>query len=774
MVLGAEATAMSCPDVSELERYATDATAADELSEIGEHIRTCSECSALLSEIGDNLRVVGRVREALLRDAVVTPPPAEVGPYRVLRELGRGGMGVVYLAEQRQPKRLVALKVLRPERASGALVARFEREASALAQLHHPGIAQVYESGVAGGNGHGCGGAAYIAMEYVRGRPLKTYLSEASPSVGERIELLAQICDAVHHAHVKGVVHRDLKPANILVVDGPDGAAAPKIVDFGVARLLELEAGSAAIETDHGQLLGTLPYMSPEQVAGDAAAVDARSDVFSLGVLAYEVLGGRRPHETAGRSWQEVARAVTEQSPPRLGRWDRRLRGDVETVVAHAMELEPERRYSSAAEMAADLRRCLRDEPIVARPASAWYQLAKLARRHRAAMLGAAACLALLVITTGAAVAQAVVATQQRDAAERRFGHARDAAAYLLSGVGSRIGGVLGAAEIDRHLAEETYAFYEKLAREAPADPAIILGRLGALYKLMRLSLAVGDAQRAVVLGETALRQIEPVRPLVAGDARLVETELNVYGVLAAAAGTLGDAAASERWRGLAAVLGERAAAEEPAFEGHAVGSLEFVEPVEITQLKRLLERQTGAAEAALAQKDGPAAAAHVAEALESLALLIDQDPRSDPLYRDDLPDYAPLAGPILIHAGSRFRYEGRRAGLLLLAAEAELLRGAADAAVERAQEAIEIAARQCRDRPMEIAPHAIAFRAQRQMAALLRSMDRPVAALEHALRAREHAARIVRGDRRNVSWQRALTAIDRLVAELRAAGGGP
>ena len=243
---------------------------------------------------------------------VVTEPeavPDRIGRYRIVRKIGEGGMGVVYEAEQENPRRTVALKVIRPGVASRQLLGRFRFEAQVLGRLHHPGIAQIYEAGTAviPGADRWQGEHPYLVMEYIRGRPLNEFVESSGLRTRERLELVAKTCDAVHHAHQKGVIHRDLKPANILVTE--DGQ--PKVLDFGVARLTDSDVQMTTLRTDVGQLIGTISYMSPEQVAGDSQELDTLSDVYALGVICYQTLTGRLPRDilddAAERAGQDFA-----------------------------------------------------------------------------------------------------------------------------------------------------------------------------------------------------------------------------------------------------------------------------------------------------------------------------------------------------------------------------------------------------------------------------------------------------------------------------------
>ena len=332
----------------------------------------------------------------------------QFGRYRIESVIASGGMGTVYRAQQDNPRRAVALKIIKYGVVSRSALRRFQFEAQVLGRLQHPGIAQVFEAGTVGA---GDDQQPFFAMELIEGEPLIRSAEQRNLSTRQRLELLAQLCEAVQHAHIKGVVHRDLKPANILV----DSTGRPRILDFGVAKATDSDIQTTTLRTGIGQLIGTIPYMSPEQVSGDPQEVDARSDVYALGVVGYELLTGRLPYDLRHKTIPEAARLIREEDPTPLSAANRSLRGDLDTIVAKALEKDPERRYQSAAALAADFRRYLHDEPIVARPPSMLYQLRKFSRRNKALVGGIA--IAFLALAAGATLAmwQAVRATQARD-----------------------------------------------------------------------------------------------------------------------------------------------------------------------------------------------------------------------------------------------------------------------------------------------------------------------------------------------------------------------
>ncbi len=403
--------------------------------------------SFLAAECGDDVELRREVEgmlaideghAAFLAEPPPVPPPsvrrvpAEIGRFRVLGVLGEGGMGTVYEAEQERPHRRVALKVMRPGFTNAHLARRFEVEVDVLGRLQHPGIAQIFEAGT---YDDGYGPQPFFAMERIRGEHLLEHCRRLEFGTRARLELIVRVCDAVHHAHVHGVIHRDLKPANVLV----DESGQPKVLDFGVARATDSDMQTMTSATDVGQLVGTLPYMSPEQVEADPARIDARSDVYALGVMIYELLTGQLPYEVRGKLIHEVARVIRDEDPTPLSIRDRVFRGDLDTIVAKALEKERERRYPSARALADDVGRYLREEPIVARPASRRYQLQKFAHRNKGFVGGVAAVFVALFLGLAGTAWQWARAEERRRDAEVEAGRVQSVLDFFLSGMMSSV-----------------------------------------------------------------------------------------------------------------------------------------------------------------------------------------------------------------------------------------------------------------------------------------------------------------------------------------------
>jgi non-specific serine/threonine protein kinase/serine/threonine-protein kinase len=402
------------------------------------------------------------------------------GPYRLLQKIGEGGMGEVWLAEQTEPiRRKVALKVIKAGMDTKQVIARFEAERQALALMDHPGIAKVFDAGETPR------GMPYFAMEHVAGEAITTYCDRHRLSMPERLDLFARVCEAVQHAHQKGVIHRDLKPSNVMVTIQGD-KPAPKIIDFGVAKATAQRLTERTIFTELGMLIGTPEYMSPEQAEMTGLDVDTRTDVYALGVMLYELLTGALPFESKElreAGFEEIRRRIREVDPPRpstrvrtLGarstqaasnrRTDpeklaSRLKGDLDWIVMKALEKDRTRRYGSASDLVADLERHLQDLPVLAGPPGASYRAGKFVRRHRFGVTIASAAAMGMVVLSIVMVVQARKTARERDRAERVSGFLVDL--FNVSDPGTARGNAItarevldrGAERIDKELGNE-------------------------------------------------------------------------------------------------------------------------------------------------------------------------------------------------------------------------------------------------------------------------------------------------------------------------------
>jgi serine/threonine protein kinase len=414
-----------------------------------EYVReACQGDAALLREAAEAVEWEARMSGFLREPAPsVDPSPglgaapaggAAIGPYRLLEKIGEGGMAEVWRAEQTTPvHRTVAIKLIKAGMESKAMIARFESERQALALMDHPAIARVFDAGAT------ADGRPYFVMEYVPGMPITEYCDKYRLSTRERLELFIQVCEGVQHAHQKAIIHRDLKPSNVLI-SVQDGKPAIKIIDFGVAKALAQRLTEKTMFTELGMLVGTPEYMSPEQAELTGRNVDTRTDVYSLGLIMYEVLVGALPFdnkELRKAGFAETLRRIREEDPPRLstrfrtlgealaesarnrktepGVLARQLQGDLDWIAMKALEKDQTRRYGSPSDLAAEIGRYLRDEPVLASPPSVAYQAGKFVRRHRAGVGVAAGVLLLLIGFAITMTVQARRIARERDRANR-------------------------------------------------------------------------------------------------------------------------------------------------------------------------------------------------------------------------------------------------------------------------------------------------------------------------------------------------------------------
>ncbi len=430
----------------------------------------------------------------------------QIGPYRVLGEIGHGGMGVVYEAEQVKPvQRRVALKLIKWGMDTRAVIARFESERQALALMNHPNIASVYDAGSTEE------GRPYFAMEYVQGIPITEYCDKHRLTIKERLELFIQVAEGVQHAHQKGIIHRDLKPSNVLVAI-QDNRPVPKVIDFGVAKATSRRLTERTVDTELGQLIGTPEYMSPEQAEMTNLDIDTRTDVYSLGVVLYELLVGAQPfdpRELRKAGLVEIQRKLREEEPPRpstrvgsLGEasttsasnrqievraLEKILQGDLDWVTMKALEKDRTRRYGSANELTTDVQRYLSNQPVRARPPSMTYTLGKFVRRNRVIVTAAGLVLAALVVGLTAAAVGFFHASQERDAAERARDESEAVTEFLASMLAAADPAELGKDVTVRQVLDQAAGSIGEEFGGQPLIEARLRGTIGETYHALGL-----------------------------------------------------------------------------------------------------------------------------------------------------------------------------------------------------------------------------------------------------------------------------------------------
>ena len=445
------------------------------------------------------------------------------GRYKLLERIAEGGMGEVWVAEQFEPvKRKVALKLIKPGMDSKSVLARFEAERQALAMMDHPNIAKVLDGGLADN------GRPYFVMDYVKGIPITDYCDAARLGIAERLGLFMQVCSAVQHAHQKGIIHRDLKPSNILVAPY-DGTPVPKVIDFGLAKALHYSLTERTLHTAHESVLGTPLYMSPEQAQLNNLDVDTRSDIYSLGVLLYELLTGTTPLEKARfqeAAWDEIRRIIREEEPPRPSmrlttintlpslaacrqtepaKLTTQLRGELDWIVMKALEKDRSRRYETANGMARDIQRYLTDEPVEARPPSTTYRLQKFVRRNKGRVIAAGLVLLALLIATAVTTKLMFYARFQRDLARLAVDESERARAAAEDERDQK--------ERERNRADDERQRADAKAAEALAEKKIAVQQEAAAHA--EKQRADAEAKKAVAEGEAAKRSAFKVGQLL-------------------------------------------------------------------------------------------------------------------------------------------------------------------------------------------------------------------------------------------------------------------